>query len=264
MNVPRESLCLAAIALLMLPALPSQAQPVTTKTVNIQSPDATPVGQLHFPFTHRFALFGSKVTSSPTFALSTGVHSRTSVGLRYATSSDVNSSRPGAFNEWEPGITHMGLSTAAGNRVDATGILAYNTAAGSTDAALVLGRPWGAVSLLGTAKAFSNGYGEGPKAALGAGIRWEITRYLQVSADLNGVVAGGMPSGTLPAWSVGTAFEIPYTPHSVSLYMTNANTHTLEGTSRGTSQVRGGFEFLVPFTSWGRWAAIFSTPRESR
>lgn len=235
-------------------------QPLTSKTVNIESPLTTPRGRLDFPFTHRFSVFGAKVTSSPTFTLSTGLTDRASLAIRYATSSDVNTRRPGAFNEWEPMVKLHGLQQATGAPLDVTGLLAYNTAAGSTDAGLVVARRWGAVTLLGTAKAFSNGFGQGPGSALGGGLRWELTRYLQVSADLNGVTSGGLAGSVPAAWSVGTSFEIPYSPHSVSLYVTNANTHTLEGTSHGSSQLRGGFEFLIPFSDWRRWGAIVAPP----
>ncbi|MNX06695.1 Amicyanin-alpha precursor [compost metagenome] len=263
MGVSRLLSLLGLLQVAMLLAVPPlAAQPLTAKTVNIESPDPTPLGQLDFPFTHRFSIFGSKVTSSPTFTLSTGLSARTSAALRYATNSDVNLMQPGAFNEWEPLIKVMGLSQVRGAPLDLTGIAAYNTAAGSADAALVLARRWGSVSLLGTLKGFSNGYGMGAATAVGAGLRWDLTRFLQVSADLNGVTSGGAAASGLPAWSVGTTFEIPYSPHTVSLYVTNASTHTLQGTSRGTSQLRGGFEFLVPFTSWRRWAAIFAPPPE--
>lgn len=240
----------------ILGAFPAEAQPLTSKTVNLESPEPAPLGQLQFPFTHRFSVFGGKVTSSPTFTLSTGLSPRTSVALRYATSSDVNPTVPGAFNEWEPLVKHRALSQASGAPLDVTGVLSYNTASRSTDGALVLGRHWGRLAGLGTLKGFSNGYGLGPASAAGAGIRWNLTRYLQVSADLNRLLSGSMAPGSQPAWSVAAALEIPYTPHSVSLYLTNANTHTLEGTSRGTPQLRAGFEFLVPFSNGGRWAAI--------
>lgn len=246
----------------MLVAMPAGAQPLTTKTVNIDSPLPTPLGQVDFPFTHRFSVFGGKVTSSPTFTLSTGLTGRSSLALRYATNSDVNPLSPGSFNEWEPLVKVMGWRQQEGAALDVTGMLAYNTAAGSTDAALVLARHWGPLALLGTLKGFSNGYGMGPASAVGGGLRWDLTRYLQVSADLNGVTSGGMAGTGAPAWSVGTTFAIPYSPHTVSLYLTNANTHTLEGTSHGTGQVRAGFEFLVPFTNWRRWAAIVAPPSE--
>lgn len=255
MHVPFHRSLVVALGLAFMVAAPASAQPLTTKTVNLDSPLPTPVGQLDFPFTHRFSILGSKVVSSPTFTLSTGVLPRTSLALRYATNSDVNQASPGAFNEWEPTIKHLAMSQATGALFDLSAILAYNTSAFSTDGALVVARHWGPLSLLGTARAFSNGFGQGASGALGAGLQWHLTRYLQLSGD---VIQAS--SGAMPAWSVATSFEIPYSPHSVSLYVTNANTHTLEGTSRGTSQLRGGFEFLIPFTSWSRWAAIFVPP----
>jgi len=50
------------------------------------------------------------------------------------------------------------------------------------------------------------------------------------------------------AWGAGLQIEIPYTPHSLSLQVTNTNTATLQGVSRGLDRVRGGFEFTIPFT----------------
>lgn len=258
MNVPFHRSLAVALGTVLLVAAPASAQPLTTKTVNLDSPLPTPIGQLDFPFTHRFSILGSKVVSSPTFTLSTGVIPRTSLALRYATNSDVNPSAPGAFNEWEPTIKHLVTSQDSGGPFDLSAILAYNTAASSTDGALVLARRWGPVSLLGTARGFSNGFGQGASGALGAGLQWHLTRYLQLSGDVLQASTGAMP-----AWSVATSFEIPYSPHSVSLYVTNANTHTLEGTSRGSTQLRGGFEFLIPFTSWARWGAIFNPPSET-
>src|SRR5881409_2311040 len=46
----------------------------------------------------------------------------------------------------------------------------------------------------------------------------------------------------------------PYTtlfrssPHTLSVQVTNTNTATLQGASRGIDRVRGGFEFTIPFT----------------
>src|SRR6185436_6019550 len=54
------------------------------------------------------------------------------------------------------------------------------------------------------------------------------------------------------AWSAGLQIRIPTTPHSLSLHVTNTNTATLEGSSRGGDKVRGGFEFTIPLTL-SRW-----------
>ena len=41
---------------------------------------------------------------------------------------------------------------------------------------------------------------------------------------------------------------MPYTPHTLSIQMTNTNTSTLQGASRGGSGMRWGFEFTIPLT----------------
>jgi plastocyanin len=50
------------------------------------------------------------------------------------------------------------------------------------------------------------------------------------------------------AWGAGLQLAIPYSPHTLSLQVTNTNTATLQGVSRGIDRVRGGFEFTIPFT----------------
>src|SRR5690606_14561122 len=50
------------------------------------------------------------------------------------------------------------------------------------------------------------------------------------------------------AWSAGVQLRIPTTPHTLSLHASNANTTTLQGTSRGVGQVMYGFEFTIPLT----------------
>lgn len=260
MFVRSRTLALSA-ALVLAFALPAGALSVLTKTVNIDSPLTTPVGELDFPFVHRFSLNGAKVSNSPTFTLSTGVLSNASVGVRYATNSDIN----GNFNEFEPFIKHSALRQTTGDMLDLSEILAYNSAANSGDLGVVLARDLGPLTLLGVAKGFSNGFGQGgATAATGLGVQLHLNRFLMLMADVNTVAASTFAlTSTMPAWSVGTAFVIPYSPHSVSFYLTNADTHTLEGTSRGTSQLRGGFEFDIPFTGLARWAAIFNPPASS-
>ncbi|MBI3185288.1 MAG: cupredoxin family copper-binding protein [Myxococcales bacterium] len=49
----------------------------------------------------------------------------------------------------------------------------------------------------------------------------------------------------------------------MSLYATNINTHTLQGSSRGTETLRIGFEFDIPLTSLGRWLSIFAPPKRA-
>lgn len=264
------------------------AQALVTKTTNLESPHTTPVGELHFPFTHRFSLISTKVVNSPTFSLSTGITSATGVSLRWASNSRLaseDSQNPlhkviGTVNEFEVLVKHGFWRELGGMPLDLTGAVAYNTAANSGDVGLIIGRSVGPVSVLTNLKGFSSGFGLGGYTAVASGgLRWQLTKFLNLNSDVGGVIwAQNDPaifgSSNVPAISLGLGFEIPYSPHTVLLYVTNADTHTLQGTSRGapslktdrTSQIldqlRFGFELNIPFTSGLRWIHIVSPPPE--
>ncbi|MBM3271017.1 MAG: cupredoxin domain-containing protein [Candidatus Sericytochromatia bacterium] len=290
----------AALAALMLAIVPpfAGAQPLTGKTPNLESPRTTAVGQLHFPFTHRFGVVGSKVTNSPTLQLSTGLTPGAALAFRWASNSRLGGGTDpanplhktlGSANEVELSVKQALLTRTEPLPVDVTGILGYNTLANSGDFALVSGVPLGPVTLLATGKVFSNGFGAGLyTVAAGAGVQWHLTKFLQLQADAGGVLwAQNDPaivlSSNTPALSLGLGFEIPYTPHTALLYVSNADTHTLQGTSRGAppiapfdpartpaadrpgkigaqilEQLRFGFEFNVPFSSLERWTHILA------
>lgn len=236
---------LSAFGLVLLFSSQASAQPLTDLT--------PPVGDGPlFAFSHHFGLTGGKVVNSPTFELSSGLWEKGRAGIHYATSSNIG----GNFNEWEAFLRQ------------GEGVLAYNTAANSLDFRLGGTYDLGALSLRGEGKAFSSGFGVGGATlAIGTGLIWRLNRFLGVSMALDGVVAarnraaiaGQIPDGLRPAWRLGAQFAIPYTPHSMSLYLTNANTETLQGTSRGMEGFRFGFDFLVPLTA-ARWGLLFSPP----
>src|SRR5262249_52699466 len=88
---------LLVIALCALPSTRSAAVPVTTRTPNIDSPDITPAITGDFLFDHRFQLISDKVLNSPTFSIDFGLVPRLSLGIRYASNSDIGNN----FNELE-------------------------------------------------------------------------------------------------------------------------------------------------------------------
>src|SRR5262249_24106257 len=147
--------------------------------------------------------------------------------------------------------------------VDATGIVAYNNAAGSADVGVVLARRIAFVSVLAEPRFFSDGYGQGGATfAGGIGHQIHINRYLLLAGDVNAVLAADhwdaiRQTSDKVAWSGALAFLIPSSPHSFSLYATNGNTVTLQGEGRGTTEFRIGFQFDVPLTGLSRWASIF-------
>jgi plastocyanin len=252
---------MTALMTLYVSSMPATANPLLNQTPNIDTVGITPVGELDFPFNHGFSVSGSKVSNSPTFTLSTGITSRLEAAVLYSTNSNINNQ----FNELQPRLKYRLLGDDAPIALSIEG--AYNSAANSFDGALLAARDLGPFTVLATGRGFSSGFGVGgPTAALGLGALWHLNPFLALSADLGGVVASLnrdaiaaqlINQGLVPAWSLGLNMVIPYSPHAVIFYLTNANTHTLEGLSRGDAPWRLGFDFLIPFEGLGRYAAVF-------
>jgi plastocyanin len=253
----RVVLVIGALAL----AGDARADPVTSTTPNIDTPEVVAPRVFDFLFMHRFDAVAGKVLNSPTFFFNLGIVDRLSVGVVYATSSNVGIGP----NEEQPIVRFAALQQSRAAPLDLTAELAYNFQAESVDGALVGARRFGPLSLLATARGFSDTYRFGGTGfAGGLGGTLQLTRYFFLVGDVNYLVAvehasrlAPVPPVHHPGWSGGIAFKIPYTPHAFSFYATNVNTATLQGSSRGTETIRYGFAFDVPFTDLDRWIAIF-------
>jgi hypothetical protein len=92
----------------------------------------------------------------------------------------------------------------------------------------------------------SNGYHSDDAVRRGAGATLRLNRWFALAGDVSSLLE--KRAGEEVAWDAGLQIAIPYSPHSLSLQVTNTNTATLQGVSRGIDQVRGGFEFTIPFT----------------
>jgi plastocyanin len=255
-----------AVVLVLVVASPSRttAVPVTSRTPNIDSPEITPAISGDFIFDHRFMKIMDKIINTPTFTLDVGLLSRFSLGVRYSSNSDVN----GSINELEV-IGKVPLLHQKEHWVDLTGIGAYSNASGSADLSIVLARRIEFISILVQPRFFSDGYGQGgPTLAGGIGVQVHVNRYFLFAGDINAVLAADhwdaiRATSDQIAWSAALAFLIPQSPHSFSFYVTNGNTVTLEGESRGTHDYRLGFSFDVPLTGLSRWASILNPPPET-
>ena len=196
-------------------------------------------GTLQFNFVHRFGVGDAplrKVTNSPTFTLAYQLPLPLLIGFNYATSSDVASAFP---NEWEGFARYgqRGLALQAG----------YNQAAGSFDAELTGARTVGRLRLIAVGRLLSNGYhSDTARYAVGGGATLRLNRWFALVGDATTLL--DKRPGEEIAWGAGLQIAIPYSPHSLSLQVTNTNTATLQGVSRGIDRVRGGFEFTIPFT----------------
>lgn len=239
------------------PAAGAAGQSLLERSPNVSGAWVAPAGRLQFNFLHRFQVGSAptrKVTNYPTFLLGAGVGSSLMVGANYATNSDVAERYP---NEWEFFGRWAPLSTDAGAPVSAAVQGGYNLAARSVDGALVLARSFGPVRLQAEGRVLSHAYDEDQArvvAAGGAVVR--LGRWFALGADLGVPVNVG--DTVRAAWGAGLQFALPYTPHTLSLQVTNTNTATLEGASRGGRERRYGFEFTIPVTLgrfFGRTAA---------
>jgi len=196
-------------------------------------------GTLQFNFVHRFGVGDAplrKVTNSPTFLLSYQLPVPLLIGFNYATSSDIAASFP---NEWEAFARYgqRGIALQAG----------YNEAAASFDAELTAARTVGRLRLIAAGRLLSNGYhSDTTRYAIGGGATLRLNRWFALAGDVTTLL--DRRTGEDPAWGAGLQIAIPYSPHTLSLQVTNTNTATLQGASRGIDRVRGGFEFTIPFT----------------
>ncbi len=222
-------------------------QSVLDRTPNLSGGWVGPSGTLQFNFLHRFSVSSSparKVSNSPTFLLSYRVPLSLLVGFNYATSSDVAPAFP---NEWEVFGRAAPLAVDRGSPVDVALQLGFNQAARSADGELTLSRRAGPLRLLGVGRFLSHGYDrDTTRYAVGGGATLRIHGNLALAADVATLL--NRRPGEKVAWGAALQLVIPYTPHTLSLQVANTNTATLQGASRGTANVRGGFEFTIPFT----------------
>jgi len=228
---------------------PLWAQSLLDRPPNISGAWVSPTGTIEFNFLHRFIASDEperKVTSFPTFLVGTGLPHRTMIGFLYATNSTLAPRYP---NEWEFFGRWLALSQDAGAAVDLGGQVGYNLAAEGLDGEITVARTQGKVRLIGVTRVLDDpSRGGDVDVAVGGGLVLRVQRYIALAGDLVSLTDRDSLLGEEIAWSAGVQLAIPNTPHTLSLQATNTNTATLQGASRGSSQVRYGFEFTIPIT----------------
>jgi plastocyanin len=231
-------------------ALPAAVagQAVTERTPNLSGGWVGVPGTAHFNFLHRFEHGDAparKVSNFPTFLMGYTITNNLLIGANYSTNSDLVPSYP---NEWE---AMARWSRPIGRaRLAVTG--AYNLAAESVDGEALLRVGSDRVGLMGVARGFTQGFGGDERFAFGGGAFLGLHRNFALAADVVTLLERGEYGDEEVAWSAGAQIRIPTTPHTLSLHVTNTNTATLQGSSRGSDKVRSGFEFTIPLTL-SRW-----------
>jgi plastocyanin len=204
-------------------------------------------GTVYFNFVHRFTESGApehKVTNVPTFLLGTPLPEYLFVGINYATNSQLATQFP---NEHEYFLRAGPLAQHRGAPVDLSLQAGYNDAARGADGELSVARRIGPVRLLSAARVLSNPLDTGGvKYAVLGGATIRLGQYIALAGDAGGLTKRA--PGERLVWSAGVHLQLPLTPHTLSLQATNVNSATIQGSSRGTSETRYGFEFTIPFT----------------
>ena len=237
---------LFAAAALIVPRLVAP-QSLLDRSPNVSGDWTGAPGTLYFNFVHRFSTSGKperKVSNVPTFLLAAGLPKHFLAGLSYSTNSTLAPRFP---NEWEAFARWAPLSEDYGAPVDVGGEVGYNNAAEGVDGEVSLARRMGIARLIVAGRTLSEPLGEGDRryAVAGAAVI-RVGTYVSLAGDVASM--NNRDSTEKVAWSVGLHFAIPLTPHTVSIQATNTLVTTLQGASRGTSDVRYGFEFTIPLT----------------
>ncbi len=228
------------------------AQGVVDRTPNLDDGWTVRPGIIQFNFLHRFEVSpppARKVTSFPNFHLATGAPLRLNVELDYATNSTVFTGIP---NEYQLGLRRPVLRQSRGGPLDVTLTGGYNFASESVDGEVALVRTFanGRVRLLGALRGFTSGYDvQRSLWGAGSGLLVRVTEWLSLTGDVFDLVNEPDALPTTAAWGAGLQLRVPYSPHTFSIQLTNTQSASLEGSSRG---IRGahmaGFEFTIPFT----------------
>lgn len=245
----RRRVTAAGLCALSLAAAPAAAgaQSLLDRPPNLSGSWVGSSGSMYFHFMHRFTASDAperKVSNTPTFTVAAGLPMRTLVGFHYATNSQLAPRYP---NEWEFFARHQALSQDRGFPLDVAGQVGYNLSSAGVDGELTLARRAGPLRLLAAGRVMSDPFEEGnPRFAAAGGATVRLGRWWAVAGDVATLL--DREEGEEVAWSAGLHLAIPHTPHTLSLQASNTLTTTLQGISRGSDEVRYGFEFTVPLT----------------
>lgn len=217
------------------------------RTPNISGDWVGAPGTLYFHFLHRFTTSDAperKVSNVPTFLIGSGLPKRLFAGIHYSTNSTLAPRFP---NEWELFGRWMPLSQDYEHFIDLGTQVGYNNAAEGVDAEVSVARRLGLARLLVAGRALANPFESGnTQFAIAGGLAVKLGPYVSLTGDI-ATLTERLPTEKV-AWGAGLQLAIPLTPHTLSLQATNTLVSTLQGESRGTNDVRFGFEFTVPLT----------------
>ena len=232
---------------LAFPIRAAVGQSLLDRSDNVSSDWVGNTGTLYFNFIHRFSVSDAperKVTNFPTFLIATGIASRGLLGVNYATNSALAARYP---NEWEFFGRYAPLQQEEGAPFDLGGQVDYNLAVQGVDGEVSISRRDGPLRLIVVSRLVADTLkGGNTRFAFGGGSTLRLNRFIALAGDAATFTNRGL--GEKVAWSAGLHVALPNTPHTLSVHVSNANTATLQGLTRGADTKRYGFEFTIPIT----------------
>jgi len=254
MRVP--TLLAAISCLVLVPTL--RAQSLLYRSPNLSGDWVVDPGVVQFNFIHRFYVSPAPsrtVINSPTFTFATGLGHDLGLGFRFATKSNV----PGGAttNEGEAFARWRVLGGPEGGEGFAVSLTpAYNFKAKSVDGEAAADYTRGPLTVEGAVRELGKAFGgSSAQTALAGGAVLRVNQYVALSADYAKLLGGD----TAAAWSAAVQVQIPGSPHTFALEVSNVTANTFQSSSRG---LRGsytgrlyGFEFTIPlhlsrFKAW--------------
>lgn len=231
----------ASLALGLLLAAPAAgAQATIERTAQISGPWVADPGVLEVQVRPLLARRGGGLHGSPGVAAGYGVLPRLMASADIA----IQSLALGRVEtEWQILARYLIL-----DEVDDPLELAlsggYNGAAGSVDGELSFARWIGPARALAVVRAFSDAFdsGEGRLAAGGGLVVHPLSGRVPL-ALAGDILWPARRSGRARAWSVAAQGGIPRTQHTLSLFVTNGSSSTLQGSTWGARSKRVGLEF---------------------
>jgi plastocyanin len=194
------------------------------------------------------------ISSVPTFEAALGLPARSLVGGRFVPHSPAQRR---TSDEWEVYARHQPLTQYRGAPLDLSAQVGFNAAARSVDGELAAARWEGPLRLLVGGRFFSDAFGEGDaRGALSGGVLFfPSPRNMPLALTLD--VASELDRLTEEvAWSAGAQLGASFTTHTLSLFVTNTASGSVQGMSRGAGATRLGLELTLPIP-FGRYVGWY-------
>ena len=224
-----------------------EAQATLDAPPNLSHSWVAVAGGFQFNLLHRFSIGPApsrKLQNAPTVSLAYGVTSWLSVGLNYASASEVVQAYP---NEWEFHARVAPFTQDGGAPADLYLQGGYNVATRSLDGQLLLARRLGPVRAVAGVGVLGNALRSGrSRATVAAGATVRVHGLVGLAADAS--TFADRDGSDEVAWSAGINLGVQGTPHTMSVHATNVASRTLQGIARGTGRTRYGFEYTIPIT----------------